>query len=347
MTRKPVLECIPNFSEGRNTATIHAIAEAIRSVSDVALLHIDTSYAANRTVMTFAGHPQAVAEAAFRAAEVAIAKIDMRTQEGVHPRVGAVDVCPFVPLFDMTMDEAVQYACMFAERVARALHIPVYLYEYAARQAYRRALPDIRKGQYEGLAKKMQLSEWKPDFGPDTPSPTAGAMITGARDILVAFNIGLHTSDVTIAQNIAVQLRESGGKIQGKGSYRKVNGLLPKLRAIGWHMADYNQAQVSCNLLDYKVTAPLQVWQTCAALAQEEQVPLNGSEVIGLIPEICVIEAGARQLREEGKCRLATKELLLEKGITYLQLDRLKPFIPQEKILEYTLESAGLLHYTT
>lgn len=329
-----LLECIPNFSEGRNPDTIDAIADAIRAVAGAYLLHIDISPAANRTVITFAGAPEAVTEAAFRAITTAAELIDMSHQEGVHPRIGATDVCPLVPLQGISMDEAVQYARQLGARVGDSLQIPVFLYEYAASAAHRRALPAIRKGQYEGLAQRMTQPGWQPDYGPAALNAKSGATVIGARDILVAFNISLNTEDVSLAEQLARQLRESGYTETTNGNKHKVPGLLPKVRAIGWHMADYNQAQVSFNLLDYRITSPLQVWEACKQLATAAGATLAGSEVIGLIPEACLLEAGrAATSQQTGLSR----EQLVQAAIAYMGLDRLKAFDPQEKILEYRI----------
>ncbi|HTN18403.1 MAG TPA: glutamate formimidoyltransferase, partial [Chitinophagaceae bacterium] len=320
-----ILECIPNFSEGADSAVIEKIALAIQSVSGVWLLHTDQSPAANRTVITFAGTPEAVVEAAFRAIKKAAELIDMSRQEGVHPRIGATDVCPLVPLQGMSMEEADAYAQQLGRRVGQELNIPVFLYEYSQALPYRKSLPQIRKGQYEGLAAKMQLPEWAPDFGPREMNRSAGATVLGARRILVAFNISLDTTDVQVAETIAQQMR----------TVSRSESALPRLRAIGWYMADYGQAQVSFNLLDFRETSPLQVWQRCAALAKALGVTLTGSEVIGLIPEACLLEAGDLALKEgdaaAGKDRISA-------AIAYMGLDQLKPFAPEEKILEYALQ---------
>lgn len=342
-TSKAVLECVPNFSEGRDPARIEAIAAAIRAVPGACLLHIDVSPAANRTVMTFAGAPEAVTEAAFRAIQKAAEVIDMRQQEGVHPRIGATDVCPLVPLYNITMEEAVQWSRQLGERIGRDLNIPVYLYEYSASQDHRRALPDIRKGQYEGFAQKIRQPEWKPDFGPETFTPASGATVIGARDVLVAFNVALNTTDTSVAGFIAERLRERG-YIQREGARKtRVPGLLPKVRAIGWFMADYNCAQVSFNLLDYRVSSPLKVFEACSTLAREAGVEVQGSEVIGLIPETCLLEAGSFVCMKEGREVPEDKELLVHYAIELLGLNRLKPFDPQEKILEYAMQKTGLL----
>jgi glutamate formiminotransferase len=323
---KKILECVPNFSEGQNEVTLQKIAAVIRSVPNVWLLHQDVSPAANRTVFTFAGEPNAVVEAAFKAIEVAAQSIDMRTQIGVHPRIGATDVCPLVPLYGMTMEEADACAQQLAESVGRVLSIPVYLYEYSQLQKHRKSLPQIRKGQYEGLKEKIKLADWQPDFGPTEMNEIAGATVIGARDILVAFNISLNTSNVKVAESIAAQMRTQS----------KSPVALPSLRAIGWYMADYEQAQVSFNLLDYKTTSPLAVWQLCQNLAEVVGVDLVGSEVIGLIPETCLLETGTFALEEKNATNFS-KEFIIAAAIEYLGLEKLKPFNPQEKILEWVL----------
>lgn len=334
-----ILECVPNFSEGRDPEVIRAIADAMSSVPAAQLLHIDTSPSANRTVMTCAGVPEAVVEAAFRGIEAAAERIDMRLQGGVHPRVGATDVCPLVPLSGLSMEEADVFAKQLGSRVGAELSIPVYLYEHSASAPHRRALPDIRKGQYEGFAEKMKHPEWKPDFGPAEFNAKTGACIIGARDILVAFNISLDGGDLPTAEYIASRIR-SRGYFEGNGAERhKVPGLLPKTRAIGWLMEDYGQAQISVNLLDFRRASPLQAWEACRLLASEKGLKLAGSEVIGLIPEKCLLEAGSFALRGQ---TVAEPEVLVNAAIQYLGLSNLKSFQPREKVLEYALADAGL-----
>jgi glutamate formiminotransferase/formiminotetrahydrofolate cyclodeaminase len=341
MNRNAILECVPNFSEGASQLTINAIAEAIKATAGAHLLHIDTSPAANRTVMTFAGAPEAVVEAAFSAIKTAAARIDMRLQQGIHPRIGATDVCPLIPLYDMDMEEAIQWSKKLGERVGKELNIPVYLYEHSAAQPYRRALPAIRRGQYEGFADKIKDEKWRPDYGPSAFNAGTGATVIGARDILVAFNISLATKDEAKAQYIAERMRESGYRDAKTNS--KVPGLLPKLRAIGWYSTDFECAQVSMNLLDYRITSPLKVWNTCKALAQELDIELIGSEVVGLIPEICLVEAGQYAYIQKQQTTPEDNKQLVEKAIEYMGMDKVKPFDPQEKILEYALKNAGLI----
>lgn len=322
----PILECVPNFSEGNRPEVIQAIAESINRVPGQALLHIDSSPSANRTVMTFAGAPEAVTKAAYNAIVTAAALIDMRQQAGAHPRIGATDVCPLIPLANMDMQEAVQWSIQLARRVGAA-SIPVYLYEHSSQTAYRKALPDIRKGQYEHLADKMRQPGWEPDYGFDENKPMEdykpmGATVIGARDILVAFNISLTTKNENIARHIARRLRTADGG-------------LPAVRAIGWYMEQYKCAQVSMNLLDYRVTSPWKAWEACKRIAASFDVTLIGCEVIGLIPEACLIEAG--QLPG------AAHEASVRAGIQQLGLENIRPFDPEEKVLEYVLEKKGLL----
>jgi glutamate formiminotransferase/formiminotetrahydrofolate cyclodeaminase len=338
----PILECVPNISEGRDLQKIEAIAEAIRSVPGAHLLNTDASPAANRTVYTFAGAPEPVSEAAFRMIAKAAELIDMTSQYGVHPRIGATDVCPLVPLSGLSMEEADAYANELAAWVGADLNIPVYLYEHSATSAHRTALPDIRKGQYEGLADKMKRPDWAPDYGPAAFNPKTGATIIGARDILVAFNISLDTADLDAANRIAARLRTSGYFVQADGTRTRVPGMLEKTRAIGWHMADYGHDHVSINLLDYRITSPLLAWEACSRLAQELGISLNGSEVIGLLPEGCLLEAGSYAMRSRGEEPLTEHSLLVHEAIRYMGLDKLKPFHPREKVLEYALASVGL-----
>ncbi len=344
MNEKRILECVSNFSEGRNSDVIQKIANSIRSIEGVALLHIDTSPSANRTVITFAGEPEQVVEAAYSAINTASQLIDMRTQEGVHPRVGATDVCPLIPIRGISMDEVVALSYKLGARVGSELDIPVYLYEHSASEIYRKPLPAIRKGQYEGMAEKMMLDSWKPDYGPEVFNFKTGATVIGARDILVAFNISLDTKNVADARYIAKYMRESGFiQTNADGTKERVAGLLPKVRAIGWYMDDFDCAQVSMNLRDYRISSPLKVWETCKALAKDIGVEVVGSELIGLMPEECLLQAGSYAYLKEGKDVPKDKQLIVHRAIDYLALNKVKPFDPQEKVLEYSLQQAGLL----
>jgi glutamate formiminotransferase/formiminotetrahydrofolate cyclodeaminase len=324
---KKILECVPNFSVGDDVNALSAIAGAIERIAGVALLHQDRSPGAARTVMTFAGEPEAVTEAAFEAIKVAAAHIDMRIQKGVHPRIGTTDVCPLIPLQGITMAETVQLSEALAMRVGTELGIPVYLYEHSTTAVHRKTLPQIRKGQYEGLEAKMNLPEWQPDYGPATFNAAAGATVMGARDILVAFNISLSGGLTGAAGKIAARMRESAGG-------------LPKLRAIGWHQPDYNSSQVSMNLLDYRVTSPLAAFLACAAAAQDFGAEIVGSELIGLMPESCLLEAGTYLLQQTALPAKTDAEIL-RAGVQQLRLDAVRPFETEHQILERALAAAG------
>lgn len=316
----PTVECIPNFSEGRNTDTITQIAEAIRSVSKVKLLHQDIGADVNRTVMTFAGQPEAVAEAAFRAIKVAQERIDMRKQTGTHPRIGATDVCPIVPLEGITMEETVNLARNLARRVGEELDYPVYCYEEAAFQEERRNLAFIRKGNYEGLTARMEAG-FLPDFGPHTPRPRTGASVISARELMLAVNFNLDTKDVRAAKSIAKAVRASGG------------GRHPGAKAIGWFIEEYEFAQVSMNLTRLQQTGLFAAYQAVSEEAKKRGFRITGTEIIGLAP-LSVFKETALQLSHTA---LPESEQLLY-AIEYYGLNQLSAFIPKERILEYALE---------
>ncbi len=349
---KPLLECIPNFSEGRNPETIAALAQAIESVPGVALLHQDVSAGANRTVMTFAGQPEAVIEAAYRALKTAAQRIDMRRQAGVHPRIGATDVCPFVPLAGIEVSEAVALVDALAERVGKELHIPVFLYEENATQLHRKTLPQIRRGEYEGLAEKIKDPRWKPDYGPQTFNAATGATVLGVRKLLVAFNISLKGIGLEAVREMAVRLRETGASGRQLQEGEAPRGLLPAVRVIGWYQPDYDTAQLSMNLLDYHITPPLTAFLAAEALTREYGGEIIGSELIGLMPEACLLEAGRYFISgNKGEISGNKGEIsgnkggfsLQEAGIRQLKLDGQRPFLPDAQILEYRLREAGLL----
>ncbi|HNW12059.1 MAG TPA: glutamate formimidoyltransferase, partial [Candidatus Rifleibacterium sp.] len=273
---KKIVECVPNFSEGRDQKIIDAISDAIRSVKGVTLLDVDPGKSTNRTVYTFVGDPETIIEGALAAARVAREKIDMRTQKGEHPRMGALDVCPFVPVANVSMEECVEISKKFAERAAAELKIPLYLYEHSQTREYRKKLPQIRKGEYEGLAEKIVQPDWKPDYGPAEFVPTWGATVTGARFFLVAYNVNiLGTSNQ--AHRIALDLREAG---RGPGE----PGRFKELKGLGWHVDEYNMAQCSFNLNNYHVTAPHEVYEAVKEEAAKINVGVAGSELVGLIP---------------------------------------------------------------
>lgn len=321
-----MLECVPNFSEGRDPMVIKKIAQSIEQVLSVRLLHVDPGVTANRTVFTFIGAPAAVTEAAFQAIATAAIYIDMRQQHGEHPRIGATDVCPLVPLAGTTLEEAVQWANLLAERVGRELGIPVYLYEAAATRPERKNLATIRSGQYEGLAAKMRDPNWQPDYGPATFNARSGATVIGARPFLVAWNINLRTTDTQVAKSIAAQLRESGYR---KPDGTQHSGMFPYLKAIGWYMEEYDCAQVSTNVTNIEAINLAEVYTACRQLAQEAGTDVAGSELIGLIPLPALLRAG-RYFEPKPS---ATDELLIQAAIKGLGLDSLKPFKMQERVL--------------
>jgi glutamate formiminotransferase/formiminotetrahydrofolate cyclodeaminase len=332
-----LLECIPNFSEGRNEAVIHAIASSITSVAAVKLLEIDSSYDANRTVMTFVGPPEPVCEAAFRAIATAADLIDMRRHNGAHPRIGATDVCPLVPLYHISMEETVQLAHNLSRRVGSELQIPVYCYEYAAFSEERRSLPFLRKGEYEGLPRRML--HLKPDFGPKTFQPKSGATVIGARKILVAWNCNLATKDVAIAKSIAAAVRTSGRKLPGNSYPEKqfIPGRLPAVRAIGWLMPEYDCAQVSTNLIDIDVTPIHIAYEEISKTALHYGTRVTGSELVGLIPLSAMLEAGRYFFTKEKQPVPNDETTLIAKAVRSMGLDELRPFEPVNKIIEYAM----------
>ena len=297
-----LIECVPNFSEGRDKKVIRSIARAIRSVKGVALLHVDANESANRTVMTFVGSPNRVVEAAYLAIAEASKWIDMRVQKGEHPRIGATDVCPLVPLANISMEEVAELARGLGERVGSKLGIPVYLYEAAASRMERKNLAAIRKGQYEGLGVKMGLVDWAPDFGPRVLNERSGATVIGARDFLIAINVSLETDDVKVAKAIAGEIREGRrGRDEGLRTMDEGRGTMDEgrgtrglkgVKAIGWFMEIYGRAQVSMNITDISSTPVHVAFEACKALASEYGVGVIGSELIGMVPERVFLEAG-------------------------------------------------------
>lgn len=327
-----IIECIPNFSEGANQEILAAIAKAIQSSKGVKLLHQDSGIAANRTVFSYAGEVDAVFEATFKAMQAASELIDMRNHKGEHPRIGACDVCPFVPISGISMQELIPLVNEFANRVAEELGIPIFLYEELASNETRRNLAKHRIGDYEQLESRIASKKWLPDFG--NFNPKTGGTVMGARNFLVAYNINLNTKDSKIAQEIAFDLRELGrpiGKENGKTIYQP--GLLKKVKAIGWYIKDFDIAQVSINLIDYKKTSLYEVFETTKQLAEKYGVTVTGSELIGLIPKSALLETGKKYSLQADVEEQETINLAIEK----LGLDELAPFDPKKRILEYVL----------
>ena len=349
---KQLIECVPNFSEGCNMAIIKQITDRIESVDGVRLLDVDPGKATNRTVVTFVGTPDEVIEAAFQAVKKASEIIDMRTHKGEHPRFGATDVCPLIPIAGITMDEVVVYARKLAERIGIELQIPVYCYENAAFTAERRNLASNRSGEYEGLPKKLNDPHWKPDFGPaefNEKVALTGATAVGARDFLVAYNVNLNTTSVRRANAVAFDIREKGrpvregnpvtGKIVKDASGEPVfkPGSLKACKAIGWFIEEYGVAQVSINLTNIGITPVHVAFEEACLKAQDRGMRVTGSELVGLIPLKAMTDAGKYFLRRQQRSVGISEEELVKIAVKSLGLDDLKPFNPQEKIIEYML----------
>ncbi|HAD82695.1 MAG: glutamate formimidoyltransferase [Candidatus Edwardsbacteria bacterium RIFOXYD12_FULL_50_11] len=351
-----LVECVPNFSEGRDRKIIDAIADAVRSVSDVKLLDVDPGADTNRTVYTFVGTPEGVKEAAFQAAKKAHELIDMSTHSGAHPRMGAMDVCPFVPVSGVTMDDCVQIARDLGKRLGEELEIPVYLYEFAAASPERQSLADIRTGEYEALEEKLKDPKWKPDFGPAKFKHKWGASVVGAREFLIAYNVNVNTKDKKLANEIALNIREGGrakkdasGKIvkDEKGNSVKIPGRLKAVRAIGWYIDQYRQAQVSINLINYNTTPLHVVFETAREEAEKLGLIVTGSELVGLVPLKPMLDAGKFYLKKQGKSAGAPEKELVEIAVRSLGLDQLSEFDPAKKIVEYNfLKPAPLMSLT-
>jgi glutamate formiminotransferase / formiminotetrahydrofolate cyclodeaminase len=336
-----IIECVPNFSEGRDERIIQAIADAIRHVEGVKLLHIDSGKAANRTVMTFAGAPEAVVEAAYQGIKKAAELIDMRSQTGEHPRIGATDVCPLIPISGVTMEETVEWSKKLAEKVGRGpLSISTFLYENSASKPERRNLANIRSGEYEGLKQKLASPNWQPDFGPSEFKPRTGATVIGARDFLIAYNVNLNTKDVNIAKKIAQTVRESGYIVTlPDGEKQRQTGLLKSIKAIGWYIEEFGCAQVSMNLTNIDVTSVHEAFEICSQIAQKNGVQVTGSELIGLMPKRVMMEAGLYFLQKKNQDINVSEMDIIEAGVVGLGLSDLAFFNPKERIIEFLLEN--------
>lgn len=347
---QPLVECVPNFSEGRDAARIRFITDAIEAVSGVTLLDVDAGRDTNRTVVTFVGSPEAVAEAAFRAIAAARQVIDMRKHKGEHPRMGATDVCPFVPISGITMEETAELSRRVAERVGRELGIPVYLYEYAQPNPARRSLSVIRAGEYEGFFEKIKLPEWTPDFGPAELPADSGATVIGARNFLVAFNVNLNTTSVRRANAVAFDVREAGRKVRNEqGQFVHQPGWLKAVKAIGWYIKEYGIAQVSMNLTDLSVTPVHVAFDACVRSAAERGMRVTGSELVGLIPLQAMLDAGRYFLKKQRRSAGVSERELIDIAVRSMGLNELAPFDPRKKIIEYRLvdhSKTSLVHYT-
>ncbi len=349
MTESPLMECVPNFSEGRNTPAIRKITDAIASVPEVKLLNVDPGRDANRTVVTFVGPPPAVLEAAFLAIKTAAAVIDMSKQGGEHPRMGATDVCPFIPIARLTMEEAAAYAHQLGRRVGEELDIPVYMYENAATRAEWRNLANIRTGEYEALPEKLSQPEWKPDYGPARFNARAGATVIGARDFLIAYNVNLNTSSVRRAKAVAFDVRESGrvkrdaatGAIlrDASGKALRVPGRCKGVKAFGWYIEEYGNAQISMNVTDIQSSPLHRVFETCRESADQRGLRVTGSELIGMVPRRVLLDAGKYYLRLQKRSLGVPEHEIIHIAVKSLGLDELAPFDPKQKVIEYRMES--------
>ncbi len=348
MERK-IIECVPNFSEGRDMGVIKQITDVIEMVDGVKLLDVDPGKDTNRTVVTFVGNPEAVSEAAFRSVKKASEVIDMSKHHGAHPRMGATDVCPFVPVSGVTMEETVSIAHKVAERIGNELGIPVYCYENAANKIERRNLANCRSGEYEGLRKKLSDPEWKPDFGPSEFNERSGATAVGARDFLVAFNVNLNTTSVRSANAIAYDVREKGrperegDKVTGKivrdeyGEKVMIPGSLKAVKAIGWFIEEYGIAQISMNVTNISVTPVHIAFDEVCRKADERGVRVTGSELVGLIPLKSLLDAGRYFLAKQQQSSGVSDDELIRIAIRSLGLNDIHQFKPEEKIIELVM----------
>lgn len=359
---KQLIECVPNFSEGRDPAVIKQITDAIEQVPGVTLLDVDPGKATHRTVVTFVGEPADVVEAAFQAIRTACQVIDMSQHSGEHPRMGATDVCPFIPITNISMAETAEWARRLGERVGRELDLPVYLYEAAASRPERKNLADIRAGEYEGLPEKLAQPDWKPDYGPARFVPKSGATVIGARDFLIAYNVNLNTTSVRRANSVAFDVREKGRVLQdtatGKplldkqGEPMRQPGVLKGVKAIGWYIEEYGIAQISMNITNATATPLHLAFEACCQSADRRGMRVTGSELVGLVPLQAMLEAGKYFLRKQKRSVGVGEAELIKIAVKSMGLDELGPFDPQQKIIEYNLrkgeanEAKKLIHKT-
>lgn len=352
MNKNALIECVPNFSEGVDLGIIKQITDQIELVDGVMLLDVDPGKATNRTVVTFVGQPDAVIEAAFMAIKKASELIDMGKHKGEHPRMGATDVCPLIPVSGISMEETVLYAQKLGKRVGEELEIPVYLYESAQPNKSRNNLSVIRAGEYEGFFDKIKLPEWKPDFGPAKFNAKCGATVIGARDFLIAYNVNLNTKSVRLANSVAFDVREAGrvkregDKVTGKvlkdadGNDIRIPGTLKAVKAIGWFIEEYNVAQISMNLTNFKTTSVHQAFDEVCRSAQSRGIRVTGSELVGLIPLSAMLDAGKHYLQKQNRSIGVSERELIHIAVKSLGLDELAPFDSEKKIIEYKLRKA-------
>jgi glutamate formiminotransferase/formiminotetrahydrofolate cyclodeaminase len=351
MTHQPLIECVPNFSEGRDPKVIEQITNEIKSVEGVQLLDVDPGAATNRTVVTFVGPPEQVVEAAFLAIQKAAEVIDMRRHQGEHPRMGATDVCPLIPIANISMEETVHWARQLAQRVGTKLDVPVYLYEQAAAREERRNLATIRAGEYEALPEKLADPKWQPDYGPAKFNARAGATVIGARDFLVAYNVNLNTTSVRRANSVAFDVREKGRvKRTGDpitspivrdeaGNPVREPGRCKAVKAIGWYIEEYGLAQISMNLTNINVTSLHVAFEACRESATRRGLRVTGSELVGMVPLKVMLDAGRYFLKQQQRSVGVSEDEIIRIAVRSLGLDELGPFDPQKKIIEYQLRA--------
>jgi glutamate formiminotransferase/formiminotetrahydrofolate cyclodeaminase len=345
----PIIECVPNFSEGQDFSVIKAITDAIESVSAIRLLNVDPGKATNRTVVTFVGEPEDVIEAAFRGIQKAAQVIDMSRHKGEHPRMGATDVCPLIPISGISMEETALFAQKLARRVGDELQIPVYLYEAAAKIKGRTNLSEIRAGEYEGFFEKIKHPDWRPDFGPLEMDAKAGATVIGARDFLIAYNVNLNTTSVRRANSIAFDVRERGrvlregdpitGKIKKDENGNPINipGSLKSVKAIGWFIEEYGVAQISMNLTNIRDTPVHIAFDEVCKKADKRGIRVTGSELVGLLPLDCLLDAGRYFLAKQQRSLGVSNAELIKIAVKSMGLDELGPFEPEKRVIEYLL----------
>jgi glutamate formiminotransferase/formiminotetrahydrofolate cyclodeaminase len=351
-----LVECVPNFSEGRDRMKIVAITNAIEAVDGVTILDVDPGSDTNRTVVTFVGSPETVVEAAFQGIKLASELIDMSQQKGTHPRMGATDVCPFIPISDVTDEECVELSKQVGKRVGDELGIPVYLYEKSAQSKDRVKLPDIRKGEYEGFSEKIKNENWMPDYGPAKLHVKAGATVMGCREFLIAYNINLNTKDQRLATDIAFELREAGrskrtpnpnsknlldGEIvrNNVGKPVKVSGMFKEVKGIGWYVDMFKRSQISINFNNYKVSTIYDVFDAACELAVERGLRVTGSELVGLIPLEALLMAGKHYLKKQNRSLGVPTADIIECAVQSLGLNDVTKFNPRKKIIDYAVQS--------
>lgn len=344
-----LIECVPNFSEGADLSIIKSITDKIESINSIELLDVDPGKDTNRTVVTFVGSPEQVIEAAFLAIKEASSLIDMSKHRGEHPRMGATDVCPLVPVANVTMEECIKYSKILAKKVGEELQIPVFLYESSSNLAYRKSLSDIRKGEYEEMEDKMKSKKWTPDFGPDNFNSKTGCTAIGARNFLIAYNVNLNTKDKKMASDIALDVREAGrarrdkkGKIlrNKDGKMLKKSGKLKHTKAVGWYIDEYKKAQVSMNLTNYLETPIYKAFEEIRKQANKRGLRVTGSEIVGLVPKKSLIDSGIYYLKKQNKPISIPNKEIIHTAIDSLGLNDISPFEQNKYIVENRIKSS-------